>query len=291
MEFKENTKESFDNYFNQVNLDLHKGYSEKFVEYLFEEFGDKWNFHIKFENEKYYPFTLLGNQETIYSLIDLPNNVYYYIKKRDGSYGRQIHITKNPNDFFKVNKEKNQYIIQKEIESELYNERKFDYRIYLLILKKDNKIRYGYYKKYVIRNCVNKFVNNSDKYSKITNHHIYSLDGLDDNFYVLNEDFGLDHKSKIYLLNGRVLRKIREEEDKFYNLLEENQFRILGVDYMVEKSTNKLYLIEINITPGVYYEGKDEEFFEKYNRFHLEMVNSLNNLIYKDRSDEYEIVY
>lgn len=278
----ENTKESFDNYYNDVNINLHKCYPEKFVNYLLREFGDKWEFHLKFESEKYYPFTLLGNVETIKNLGNLPNNVYYYIKKRNGSYGRQIQITKNPSEFFRKNLERNMYVIQREIDSMIYNNRKFDYRVYLIIYKREGEIRYGYYNRYVIRNCVNEYSNNSDIYCKLTNHHIYSLRGLDENFYILDSDFGLDHKSKINRLSKRVLRKIKEYEDNFYDLLDDNNFRILGVDYIVERNTSKLFLLEINITSGVYYENVLDEFYKKYNNFHLKMVMDLNELIFND---------
>lgn len=286
----EKTRESFDNYFNEINLDLYNGYSKEFVKYLFKEFGDKWEFHLKFESEKYYPLTLLGNQESIKNIHNLPDNVYYYIKKRDGSYGRQISITKSPHSFFKNNKEKNQYVIQKEIESYLYKNRKFDYRIYLIILKIDGKIKYGYYKKYVIRNCVRDMNNKNIKYRKLTNHHIYSLEGLDKDFYIFNDDFEIDHSKKINKLNVRVLNKIREYENDFYNLLDNKQFRILGVDYIPERDTEKLYLLEINITPGVFYSNVREKFFIDYNDFHKQMVKDLNEVVYKDGNENYVFI-
>lgn len=283
---KENTPESFDNFYNDINEKLHNSFSFKFVDYLKNKFGDKWNCHLIFENEKYYPFTLLGTNDVILNLSNLPNNKYYYIKLRNGSYGRSIYITKNPKSFFVNNTGINNYIIQREVESELYKNRKFDYRIYLLILKKDNKILYGYYKKYVIRNCVNEMNSETDKYSKITNHHIYSLKSLDENFYILDDDFELKHQNKVFKLNEKVLKKIKECENEFYNMLKNNQYRILGVDYLVEKNTNKLYMLEINITPGVYYPDVNQDFFIKYNNFHKNIIKDLNNLIYKNLNSE-----
>lgn len=279
---KENTPESFDNFYNDINEKLHNSFSFKFVDYLKNKFGDKWNCHLVFENEKYYPFTLLGTNDVILNLSNLSNNKYYYIKLRNGSYGRSIWITKNPKSFFVNNMGTNNYIIQREVESELYKNRKFDYRIYLLILKKDNNILYGYYKKYVIRNCVNEMNSETDKYSKITNHHIYSLKSLDENFYILDDDFELKHQNKVFKLNEKVLKKIKESENEFYDMLENNQYRILGVDYLVEKNTNKLYMLEINITPGVYYPDVNQDFFIKYNNFHKNIIKDLNNLIYNN---------
>lgn len=284
------TRESFDNYFNIVNTDLFNGYSKKFVNYLFNEFGDKWNFYIKFSNEKYIPFTLLGTFENIKNLINLPKS-NYYIKKNDGSYGRDIIITKNPEIFFKnKNLKKNDYIIQREINSQIYKNKKFDYRIYLLIFKNENKINYGYYKKYVIRNCINNFNDKNNKFSKITNHHIYSLKELDENFYVLNEDFGLNHQDKIEKLNVKVLNKIKEYENDFRDLLNNKQFRILGVDYIVEDKTEKLFLLEINITPGVFYDKVKEDFLIKYNNFHLQIVKDLNDVLYFNENNNFKII-
>lgn len=287
----EETKESFDNFFNEINKDLYKGYSKKFVEYLNNTLGDKWNFHILFKNESYIPFTLLGTNENIKNLINLSKN-NYYIKKRDGSYGRQITITSTPLNFFKqYGLIDNNYIIQREITSDTYKNRKYDYRIYLLIYKKNNKIYYGYYNKYVIRNSFKEMSDNNDKFSKITNHHIYSLQELDEYFYILSDDFEKNHKNKINLLNERIINKIKLLETDFFNLLENNQFRILGVDYLVEKLTNKIYLLEINITPGVYYENKIQDFFIKYNNFHKKMIIELNDILSLNKQDNNWNIY
>ena len=135
----ENTLESFDNYFNIINSDLYNGYSEKLVSYFNKKFGDKWNFHLIFNKEKYYPLTYLGTKENILKISENNNKNRWYIKKRDGSYGRNITITDNPKNFFNKNIKSNDFIIQKEIKPDIVNKRKYDYRIYFLILKKNNK--------------------------------------------------------------------------------------------------------------------------------------------------------
>lgn len=273
------TLESFDNYFDKINLNLHNGYSKEFVDYIKKTLGDKWNFYNLFMREKYIPFTLLGTQNNIVKLDKLPKN-NYYIKKRNGSYGRQITITKHPIVFFKqYGLKENSYIIQREINTDTYKNRKYDYRIYLLILKKNNKINYGYYKKYIVRNSFSELDKSNSKFSKITNHHIYSLQELDENFYILSDEFEKDHKTKIEKLNLRVINKLKCLETNFDSLLKNNQFRILGLDYLVEKLTNKIYLLEINTTPGVYYKNNTKNFILKYNKFHELIVKNLNELI------------
>lgn len=290
MEKVEITKESFDNYYDEVNRDLHNGYSKGFVEYLNITFGDKWNFHLIFEKEKYYPFTILGTLSNIKNLGNLPRS-NYYIKKRDGSYGRNIEITDNPKKFFnQYGLKENDYVIQKEINTDLNKNRKYDYRIYLLILKKNDRIIYGYYKKYVIRNSYSEYDDKNSIYSKITNHHIYSLQELDEHFYNLSEDFEKNHVDKIESLNKRVLEKIKEYESEFFSKLGNNQFRILGVDYLVEKLTNKLFILEINITPGVFYLNKTQDYFIKYNNFHKYIIDDLNNLILDNCNENWIIL-
>jgi len=290
MDKLETTKESFDNYFDEIDSELHNGYSRDLVEYLNKTFGDKWNFNLIFGTEKYIPFTLLGTFENIKKLVNLPLN-NYYIKKRDGSYGRQITITKTPSLFFKNPRLKeNDYVIQKEINTDLNNKRKYDYRIYLLILKKDNRVKYGYYRKYVIRNSYNEIDSSNNKFSKITNHHIYSLQELDKNFYTLSDDFEKNHSVKIESLNKKVLSKLGEFESEFISKMSNNQFRILGVDYIVEKQTNKLFMLELNVTPGVFYADKTQDYFIRYNNFHKEIVEGLSNLLHNNDVEDWIIV-
>ncbi|ADO67342.1 putative tubulin-tyrosine ligase family protein [Cafeteria roenbergensis virus] len=280
------TKESFDNYYNEINMLLYNGYSLKFVEYLKNKFGDKCNFHLIFQRENYYPLTFIGSIKNINSFNNLPSS-NYYIKKRNGSYGKNITITTNPNRFFnQYGIKENDYVVQKEIDTDLYKNKKYDYRVYLLILKINNKIKYGYYTKYVIRNSLYEFNNTNDIYSKLTNHHIYSLKELDKNFYILSDEFKKTHENKIKILNERVLNKIKDYEDEFKSLLNNHNFRILGVDYVAEKLTNKLFILELNATPGVYYKNQTKDYLKKYNNFHKNIIEDLNNLLYNTNSQD-----
>lgn len=280
------TRESFDNYYDEINKDLYDGYNEKLENYLNEEYGDKWNFHIKFVNESYYPLTILGSKKELEKLKKENEKYRYYVKEKNGSYGRDIVITRNPYNFFKNSDQLNRYVIQREIKSDLCNKRKYDYRIYVLMLRKGDEMCYYYYKKYVIRNCLEEYDEKSlGKYSNITNHHIYSLKKLDKNFYVLNEDFERDDSSKIERLNKKIIKKLKKD-DKFYMLMINNNFRILGLDYVVEKDTRKLYVLEINTKPGVYYPDVKEDYMIKYNNFHKNIVRDLNNILIDNKSCE-----
>lgn len=277
------TKESFDNYYKEVNKDLYEGYNEKFYKYLEKEFGDKWKFHLKFFNESYYPETILGTYKNILGLKDKNFDDNYYVKDRYGSFGRNIKITKSPYNFFR-NKQVNRYVIQKEIKSMINNKKKFDYRIYFLLLKRNNVIEYYYYDKYVIRNCADNYDEKSlDFFSNITNHHMYSLRKLDSNFYKLNEDFELDHSELIKEINFSVLKKMMEYKNDYVNIVKNGDFRILGIDYVVEKDTRKLYVLEINTKPGVYYPDVKEDYMIKYNNFHKKIVSDLNNILIDNR--------
>jgi hypothetical protein len=285
------TKESFDNYFETINQELYLGYPEKLEEYLRKEWSDKWKFHQKINKLDNYPLTILGTLENLKkeNLEKLSKkNCYWYIKQKDGSFGRQIKITKNPLSFFGelvLTNKINQYIIQKEIITDDFNNRKYDYRIYLLILKRNNNIEYYYYKKYVIRFAYKENDNDNDKrdiYNSITNHHIYSLQKLDENFYKINDEFEKNHEKDIINLNLKFITILKSYQEDFEDLLENNQFRILGMDYLVEKLTNKLYILELNTKPGVFYKDVIEDFFIKYNKFHENLVMNLNDVIFNN---------
>ena len=233
-----------------------------------------------------YPLTILGSLENLQkeNLEKLSKkNCYWYIKQKDGSFGRQITITKKPITFFgeKVLTNKiNQYVIQKEIITDDYKNRKYDYRIYLLIIKQNDEIKYYYYKKYIVRFAFKEQDDiTKDIYNSITNHHIYSLQKLDENFYQFNENFEKHHETEIYQLNEKFINLFKNYQKDFEDLLENNQFRILGMDYLVEKLTNKLFILELNTKPGVFYSNVEEEFFIKYNNFHENIIIDLNNLI------------
>lgn len=281
-----NTKESFDNYYEKINKNLYNGYSDKFEKYMNNTFGDKWNFHLIFENEKYYPKSILGKMENIKMLKKLDNNLKYYIKNRYESYGRDIIITNNPYNFFLKKQMNNMYIIQREIKSVMLNDRKYDYRIYVLILKKNNKIIYYFYKYYILRFAREKYDNSNKIFSNLTNHHIYSLKDLDSNFYKI-EYKNNDDYLKVLNLTKIVCKKISEYENEFKDLLNENEFRIFGLDYLKENITNKFYVLELNTKPGVYYKDDNRDFIVKYCDFHKNIVFELNNLIYKNTSEKW----
>jgi len=288
------TRESFDNYFNDINPELFNLYPEKFEEYLKKEWSDKVKFHEKVNHLSNYPLTLVStkdnlNQQYLNKLTK--KNCYWYIKKKTGSYGRSITITKNPISFFGSlirTMDINNYIIQKEIISDDFEGRKYDYRIYLLIIKRNNKIEYYFYNEYVIRFCYKKIDNDKrDIYNSITNHHIYSLQKLDKNFYCFNKEFKKNHYEKIESLNKSFIDIFSKYEKDFIDLINENEYRILGMDYMVEKDTNKLFILELNTIPGVYYPDVEEDFFIRYNNFHKKLVVELNNLINYGKSDKW----
>ena len=284
------SKESFDNYYNDVNSEFFNYYPEELESYLRKEWSDKWMFHKRMCDFDNYPLTLLGTIENLKEsrLEKLSKKgCYWYIKKRDGSYGRSICITKNPLSFFggKLLASKvNSYLIQKEIKSELHNGRKYDYRIYIMLLRRGEKIEYYYYKRYVVRFCYKGLDEKRDIYNSITNHHIYSLLKLDENFYELSDKFDKDNE-KIESLNESFINRLREYEYEYKDMMCINSFRILGLDYMVESKTDKIYILELNTIPGVYYGGVEDEFFKRYNNFHMEIIKDLDKLFRGEKND------
>lgn len=290
------TKESFDNYYQDINPELFNLFPKDFEDYLRKEWSDKVEFHKKVNNLSNYPLTVISTKTNLHhSFLSklAKKNCYWFIKKKDGSYGRSITITKNPISFFGSlirTSDINKYVIQKEIISDTLEDRKYDYRIYLLIIKKDNKINYYYYEDYVIRFCYKQVSEKKDLLNSITNHHIYSLQKLDSKFYCFNNEFKKDHMVKIKELNKEFIILFSKYENDFKDLLKENEFRILGMDYMVEKSTDKLFILELNTMPGVYYPDVKEDFFIKYNNFHKNIVLELNNLIHNKFSNKWKMI-
>jgi len=97
--------------------------------------------------------------------------------------------------------------------------------------------------------------------------------------YSLYEKVYIGQKIEDFILNEKFINLFKNYQKDFEDLLENNQFRILGMDYLVEKLTNKLFILELNTKPGVFYSNVEEEFFIKYNNFHENIIIDLNNLI------------
>jgi len=289
------TKESFDNYYEEINSELYNLFPKDFENYLRTEWSDKVKFHKKISNLSNYPLTVISTIQNLQiSFLEKlgKKGCYWYIKKKNGSYGRNITITKNPITFFGSlirTSDINNYVIQKEILSDNYKGKKYDYRVYLLIIKINGKINYYYYDDYIVRFCYEKEDEAKPRnvYNSITNHHIYSLQKLDRNFYCFNKDFEKNHQEKIVNLNESFITLFSLHEKDFINLLKDNEFRILGMDYLVEKNSNKLFILEMNTVPGVFYSNSEEDFFIKYNNFHKVLICDLNNLIFNNKSEKW----
>ena len=79
------------------------------------------------------------------------DNKYWFCKPPGRSSGKGIIITKNPSELYDKSTKSNIYILEKEIEPYLLKNRKFDFRIHLLFLWKDNNLEVYFPKNFIAR--------------------------------------------------------------------------------------------------------------------------------------------
>ena len=221
-------------------------------------------------------------------------NDYWLYKPHAGTYGSGIHFLKN---FESLNLSSTRsFILNKYIKNTLViNKKKFDMRAYLLVTGVDPLKMYFYHDGYLRLATENYDLNISKinrKYIHITNtflnekHRFYKLsqglndtNGSDWSFYLFEQycknnsiNFNdiknqiKDIMIKIFIPHAIYLSKQLKQK----NLNDKNFFQIFGLDFMVDIN-HKVYFLEMNYHPSIYYEHKTKEYI-----FNHLIVDTLN---------------
>ena len=224
---------------------------------------------------------------------DKDNKAVMIVKPSNLRQGRDIQIFDNPEAIYNymIENKSETYVIQKYISNPLlYEKRKFDIRIHVLLKKKTYKFSSGsssgiksyktYFNDYgVIRTTSTEYTNkltgdwNKDKFVHITNHAIQKY----------NENYEKYEKGNCIIWNtlNPENKVIRNDMIKIVKTLlnscdltpqKFDCYELLGFDFMIDENY-KVWLLEVNINPGLSWNN-------------IEVENLMDKMIY----DTFDIV-
>jgi len=171
---------------------------------------------------------------------------FWFCKPINGSQGKGVIITKNPEKI----RNKFSMIIQENITSSLYQERKWDLRIYVLHRIINNKFETYLYFNGIIRLAPEKFKkNNLNKRSLVTNTSSYSK-ADDRNELNLCFDKHPNYKDFLYKIivtikdvhNTLIKQKFKRKKFKCQN-------HLFGYDFIFDQNHNP-FILEVNTKPA-----------------------------------------
>jgi len=241
-------------------------------------------FYINFDNMKY-DKKIVKNYIEKYKRDDIFGDKYWILKntKSGKAIGTMIVRTEelynleNNKEFIKERNnfgEKTEYIIQKYLEKPiLYNNLKYDLRVYILILSSldnDNNI---YYKFYLFNEILIKFstkkydLKDKNKKTHITNMHLHGIVNFNDLKNIVTKD-------KFDYIYNDIFKNVKKfiKFKLFHNLLHKINnypyvFDIIGLDVLVDEKYNT-YLIDFNINPGYNITMVNKEELDKIKIIH-----------------------
>ena len=226
-----NYKSSVKTYLISINLDT---------------LSDKLKYAQLFKYKYYCPLTITKHNLWYYKIFkNKIKNKHFYIKPVLGSCGFGINIVDDPISFINDNK----FIAQEDISTSLFNERKWDVRIYIVHQVINNKFYTYLYKDGVVRLAPEKYNNKNNTRTLITN---TSLLKDTDNYEELNMPFSEHPDYEIYF--DKILKAASDIHYHIKNNLfigksfYLSEFQLLGYDFIISND-HKPYLLEINYSP------------------------------------------
>lgn len=220
--------------------------------------------HLLFKDSHFYPKSILINKNWVSQnkskTNEFINNEKCIVKYDKGKSGKDIFIVKNANEI--INKINNEFwILQKIIEPVLFNENKFDLRIYHFILRYGNSYYNILSKVGYVKTSIHKYdKDSSSPYGFLTNRtfnnskrkqHMFDFFDFINNFEK-NEQKRKNTILKIYNII-REYSAILVKNYKPNNLTA--QMMIYGPDIILDKNLNP-YLLETNCSPGIFIQSK-----------------------------------
>ena len=212
-----------------------------------------------------------------------PNNINSNVISYGGA-GIKLFRTDEFDEFYNSNPKGN-WVVQEYIEEPLlFNDRKFDIRIYVLITTKQNEKGFNacVYNNGLVRISSKKY-NPKSKDPKVflTNTCIQRENNPNDNITIEFYDLNINHK--------KTLKKIRQScKNLFKNTnLNPNDYKasyqIFGLDFILDNKENPI-LLEVNSTPSIHYLnfGKIDKKIKKNllnKTFEIVMKNKIGSII------------
>jgi len=207
-------------------------------------------------NKSYHP-------KSYFQIRELDNDKSYLLKPSSESGGRGIKIIKN------IDEIPENHFIQEIIEPDLIDNKKYDLRIYLLIINYNNKNYYYLSKDGKIRLS-------SDDYD-ITNFNSVII-----NSSRIQEDSNIFHQqlklsSKIDFDYNQI-KNITEDILSMIIIKNTNTFNLYGLDFMKDNKGD-YYLLEINNLPNFYHKNDSIDITDIKNKIKFQISDILENII------------
>ena len=223
----------------------------------------------------------------------------WYLKEDNGYGGKNIQILKNCKDFTKYIKSNKKYVLQHDVHNPmLYDGRKFDIRIYVIVVYINSKYYYYVHPTSAIRISAFPYDSTStDINNNLTNcsiHDKFKYNNLitSQSLLTKSESNNYEYMEYIYPEMKKILK------DLFYRLEKNNNFKktnsnmkgyeIMGIDFIVsenikQKTTKlnsigqnkKVYLLEINRNIGYSLKDKPEKTILEVHQIFEDFIDSL----------------
>ena len=212
---------------------------------------------VSTNNTSYRNYCDFLNKTDMYTSNLFKNTSNWYCKPVGGTGGKNIIITKTPCDIFD-NKDlvTNIYVIEKEIDPLLYKNRKFDFRIHVVLVFKNNKLSAYIENNFLCRICTEDYESDKNIYSqKLTNVSFRQNLGIsvpDVSFIDLSDNF---NKNEIFnkikmIVKDMTINIINKQIDEKYKSKYLTEYSIIGMDIILDKY-GKPYILEINKNPTI----------------------------------------
>ena len=228
--------------------------------------------HWLFHNRDFYPKSILinetdmGKKKIVKQVKKFMNNENAVMKKSLSTEGNDVFLVRSIKDIIK-NIGDTVYVLQKEIDPALYKGKKFDFRIYLVYIREDERYNVYSVPNGFVRICPLPFVKN-DPNCFLTNVNQMPEDTVKREHVIFYRDFlkiycdqigkdAYELEEEIYTVVQNIAVKhlnfIQSQNIKFFEnkkIEPKCQFWILGLDIILDKN-NKPYLLELNGEPGL----------------------------------------
>jgi len=209
-------------------------------------------------NKTYHP-------KCYFNLDNISENKKYLLKPASESGGKGIKIVENIKEI-PIN-----HFLQEIIEPDFIEGKKYDLRVYLLIIKYNNKKYYYLSTDGKIRISLN-------------NYKIDDAKSVIINSSQINKDSNIFHQQlKWSYLKDYNFNEIEKITADFISLLNidnvNNIFNIYGLDF-IKDINNKYYLLEINNLPNFYHPNDSKDIKEMKTNINQEINNILENIMF-----------
>jgi hypothetical protein len=271
-----------DDFSNKTLNNIHKNNKNQKIFYINNSFRLGMKKELWFSLYNYYgrkiaetiipPIYIFPKDFSLFKSRHEPNN--YYILKNEKQRQEGIRLTKNINEI--IHYKKNGYnFVQKYIQNPLlYNNYKLNFRIYLVIIHKNDNINSYVYNDVIITYAREQYDKNNINFNNTISSFYTCKKLYDDGFPILlsqlKQELNLPWNSMMKKTNKKIKLVVDSVSDKILEYKKNIMtFQLFGIDVMFDTDLNPL-ILEINVGPGM----------TPYNEYDKKMrMNLMHNII------------